>query len=775
MVLPFLVRSVASSHTKKDVEVVFTKLLKALPELEGSIVANSLNLLSKKEISQPTFHWRKIADILTENTSRVKHESKNKTTTLIHNYTANEICIILNAFAKINCVHHGLLNTSVKIIMDQIREVHTASICNVIHSLGKFGEISFIKDIVKKLVACSGPSARTFPGKSKKIGGYNSVNTMSWDSKTIQKLVGNFNEKDFSMILRVLLLNNDKLGTDNMVNDLLSSLATKCENLTDQTIAILVNSIAYYGQDNNGLLYVLSPIISLRLKNSGFTPQCIAQIANGYARLDVRDEVLFGALSDRVCKDNDKFSVRVIVNVLNAHAKLSIYDEKLFGLCVKKLEKRVKEMTPQCVGNTISAYSKFSGLIDRSKLQNFFNILCKYIEELDCFDNFIPQNYVNILDGLTRLEAYSQKLFLKFAASIIPLKDKLNHVDVKSLLFSIYHCKLIHSDLLLALLSRLEFVIKKMGHNFMTNSIFITSQLHFICNPDGKHFKNENFLYLPQGGNDITNSPSPDELRGIQSKLLESVGFVILCMKSFGTINYLNPAGIYTCIKSLLKANLLDFGFIDLLLQQLSNHVKHDSSSRILIILGQLPLINHKIPDHLLNSLRGMYLTPRESIDLLNILCKLGQIDFSVFNALKSLNLWKCDVIKTHLSLSLFINHMYTLQCSLETFTHATTLSRRLVNICKYNSQVGIFNPDIIASVLVLHNNRELGCMNTSMLEGLKDIKITNNTLFKSPSKNFEYELREEIESLANSLTGTVDYVENCLFSDHRSLTLLIK
>ncbi|UKJ88593.2 hypothetical protein MACJ_001837 [Theileria orientalis] len=499
MKLPFLLNTVSQCSSLKEVEEVFNKLLKVLPSLDGNTVSNCLNILSKKEINHPKGYWSRTAQVLTEKCSK---RLNNKT--ILSNYEVREVCIILNAFAKVDYLSVNLIEESTKIITKQIRDVHTRDICNVIHSLGKLNQISPLTKIINKLF---------------KLGAQREN-----DYEKILKIIEECNEQDFSMLLRVFLLNSENLELDNVTKKFLKSISDKYDHLSDQTLAILSNSLANYGRDDNQTLSVLAPIITYRLRKGYFTPQCIAQISNGYAKLKSREEELFTALSERVLRDMDLFSARCISNVLNAFSKLNIFKRDLFVASIPHLENKVYSMTPQCIGNIVNSYSKFLNEFEPPVLISFFNKLIEPLLKWDDFDSFIGQNYANILNGVSKLnmrvsprgnlqdpkineegvigvdmepgkddiESADVKktitskpeqlkvypLFRKLSNPIAKIVDDLNHLDVLLIVNSMSRCRVLDEHLLRRMLVKLKEYHKKYKTLEMVNIINTLSILY---------------------------------------------------------------------------------------------------------------------------------------------------------------------------------------------------------------------------------------------------------------------------------------------------------
>ncbi|EAN30652.1 hypothetical protein TpMuguga_03g00811 [Theileria parva strain Muguga] len=452
MKLPFLLNSVSRSVSLKEVETVFSKFLKVLPTLDGNTISHCINILSKKEINQPKFLWLKTAEILTDSDNKSNHNS------ILSRLEVKDVCIILNSFAKVNFLNLKLIETGTSIIIRQIRNIHTRDLCNVIHSLGKLNQHSTLSAVINKL----------FKPKNNKINNINSV----------LKVISNCNEKDFSMLLRVLMLNSENLDFDSVTKKLLNSLTDKYDSLSDQTLAILANSVAQYGKDENGTLSVLAPIITLRLRRGNFTPQCIAQISNGFAKLNFRDFELFSALAQRVLMNPQEFPPRCLANLLNGFSKLNIFNEQLFTKLIPQFESNLSLMTPQCIGNTVNAYSKFSSQLNLNLLFSFFNKMILELLNFNTFDSFIGQNYANILSGITKLyteflrshnsqsnytnetyELCNKMLMALIKKLYVPMLEKFeefNHLDVLMIFNSMARFRICDNNLIGKLLSKLK-------------------------------------------------------------------------------------------------------------------------------------------------------------------------------------------------------------------------------------------------------------------------------------------------------------------------------
>ncbi|KAK2195859.1 hypothetical protein BdWA1_002457 [Babesia duncani] len=450
MKLPFILNSVAGARTGKEIDQIFSKLLKVLHSLEGHQISHCLNILSKKNVEHSRTLWLKAAELLTDGRVNKNYNVAAKhihEKGIISTYDVKDACIILNAFANVDVMCMRLINATTSVILDHIRNVHISDICKVIHSLGKFKKSEPLTKII-----CAVSQAY---GKKLNRNGGNSL-------KDAESFIRQMNERDFSMFLRACLLNNKKEYISDLSSSIRQFLSTNSTALSDQSIAILVNSLARYGRDDNGLLLILSPIITTRLKQGSFTSQCIAQISNGYSRLGIRDTELLETLAKRMEGNISNYSVRSIINCLNAMCNLSYYHHGLFTAAAINLEGRVTEMTPQCIGNVVASYSKYYHLAHRKSVSILFRNIARHLETIQSFDSFVPQNYANILNGLSKSQIDAPGCFVKLAGEIVKLQKHLNALDISILLNAYARVKLVIPELLDCLCSKIKCIIHQL-------------------------------------------------------------------------------------------------------------------------------------------------------------------------------------------------------------------------------------------------------------------------------------------------------------------------
>lgn len=447
MKLPFLLNSAAKASSVREIESVFLKFLKILPDLDGSQVSNVFNLLSKKDVKQPLECWSRAADALVspfhlnegEYGSRVSHadrgniseqrhcqanddknishmtegriggipyrnnheetgEAKENHYSILSGYDVRDGIIILNAFSKVEVVTPNLVRTVVNKVMESTDKLESRELSSIVHALGKRG---MMKDVSKLIRS----NPEVVEGCTK-------------------------GELDYSMILRVMMLNRDRLKGYEGFEKIVSMLDKKCVHMSDKSMAILVNSLARFGRDDLDMVYLLTPLITRRLRNGAFTAMCISQIANGIARLNRVDRELMSEIAKRTCSNLSEFDTRCKVTILNAFHKLNHFNEELFALLVPDLTVNNEDMTPQCIANTISAVAHFSKRITHEDIMALFNALSDRVLRFPSLQQFTIQNQVNILNGLSKVGIYRDDIYEHLADNMIDATNNMKSIDV---------------------------------------------------------------------------------------------------------------------------------------------------------------------------------------------------------------------------------------------------------------------------------------------------------------------------------------------------------
>lgn len=466
MKLPFLLNSIARASSASDIERVFSKLLRVLPQLDGSQVSNALNLLSKKEVEPPVESWKHASILLLGNglpkipngesvSQRTTHLHRNgevepnlKTAagssmvvkwansynpnrsrdtnvesvgcvdrggipSVLSSYSIRDAIIILNAFSKVDIMPPKLMSTVIDIVMKSFNKLDPHELSTVVHALGKYGMVDEVDALLKN------------------------------NQDIIDK--GTMHECDYSMILRFLFLNRDKLKETRVFDRLVGMIDSKCDAMSDKSMAILVNSLGRCGTDEKEILPLLTPVIVKRLGNGAFNAMCISQIANGVARLNHLDHDLMSAISRRTCDDLNQFNTRCKVTVMNAFHKLGHFNSELFSVLVTNLTSSHEDMTPQCIANTISAVSHFSNRIPRVGVVALFKALCHQLSQIQSLQQFTMQNQVNILNGLSKVGIHDDEVYGRLGNNIMQATQHLKPIDVACILNAFARARMAHA------------------------------------------------------------------------------------------------------------------------------------------------------------------------------------------------------------------------------------------------------------------------------------------------------------------------------------------
>ncbi|GIX61980.1 uncharacterized protein BcabD6B2_14150 [Babesia caballi] len=465
MKLPFLLNNAARAASASEVESVFSKLLKVLPQLEGAQVSNILNLLSKKDVKQRQGAWTSVSKLLlaagrlqsnregrcpdvdvhdhvaaydharfgqrdtrsmaAKPSAAVKcrggsagcgHDTRSEdggsNLSLLATYDTRDVVIILNAFSKVDIMPPELIGAVVEIVKRHLNQIGAHELSKTLHTLGKHGLVGDVNAVLK--------------GSSQ-----------GFDE-------GKMDEKDYSMILQTLMLNKHELKDASVLDRLVGIIDRKCEGMSDKSMAILVNSLGRFGKDERNILPLIVPLIVKRMESESFDPMCVAQVANGIARLKVVNRELMATIAKRTCDAKDSFSTRCKVTVLNAFHKLDVYDAELLEVMVANLTSAHSDMTPQCIANTIAAVAHFSGRMRLEGITRLFEALCRSLSEFESLRSFTMQNQVNILNGLSKVGVVYGEVFKRIGDNMLNTKTQIKAIDAAMILNAFSRVKMTH-------------------------------------------------------------------------------------------------------------------------------------------------------------------------------------------------------------------------------------------------------------------------------------------------------------------------------------------
>ncbi|CDR96256.1 hypothetical protein, conserved [Babesia bigemina] len=466
MKLPFLLNSAARASSAGELDSVFSKLLKAIPHLEGVQVSNILNVLSKKDVEHRKESWLRVsAQLLSTNAKQwarggihrqggagnqlnnqkpLQQDTPSTILTSINatnasssnqndnecsfsrritglpsvlaNYDIRDVIIILNAFSKVGVMPPELMQAVIRIVMLHLNRLGSQELSKMLHTMGKHGMLDDVNAVLKK------------------------------HRRGIEECITD--ERDYSMALRVVMLNQDKLKDSDALNVLVGVIDNKCKEMSDKSLAILVNSIGRYGRDERGMMPLLAPLIIKRLRSGGFDPMSISQMANGVARVSFLNVQLMDEIARRVVENIELFSTRCKVTILNAFHKLRYFDSKLFDAVVTDLTSSNADMTPQCIANTISATAHFNKKMRAESVIGLYKALCHRISHFESLQSFTMQNQVNILNGLSKVGIEDHKLYNRFGNNILNTSEHLKPIDVAIVLNAFSRAGMVHGIVL---------------------------------------------------------------------------------------------------------------------------------------------------------------------------------------------------------------------------------------------------------------------------------------------------------------------------------------
>ncbi|GFE52709.1 hypothetical protein BaOVIS_001130 [Babesia ovis] len=596
MKLPFLLNSATRSSSASDVEGILLKLAKVIPQLEGPQVSNILNILSKKDVDHNQGSWNRVSNALL---SRQGNQSINvdgcrgckndghlnnpitlagnnidrsistdigfkdipniakgdprspddiaNISSVLYTYDIKDVIIILNAFSKVGFMPKEFMNVVVQIVTRHMNIIGGHELSSLVHSLGKHGMIDDVKKILE---------------------GYLNLDE------------GYINEQDYSMIVSTLVLNQDKLGKNPEFNKLLETIDNKCGSMSDQSIAILVNSLGKFGRDEKGLLPMLVPIIIKRLNNASFDPLSISQIANGIARLGFLNTELMKAIALRTSSDLSKFTTRCKVTILNAFHKLNCFDSTLFKNLISDLTTHNADMTPQCIANTVAAVSHFSGKIAHGDILQLFNALHQRICMMESLRLFTMQNQVNILNGFSKIGIHDMELYQRIGDNVLVTKDQLKPIDVAIILNAFSRAKHSHA-VVIYLCQNLKGYLSGMKTQELSCCVASINTLR-KCTSE-------------------TNTGDTS----IWMTAMETLRFHL--SQSPDIISSFRPLDIRLVIVSLADCNIVDHAIYSALLQCLELEIRRSSMWDLLCVFSSLAKVRYSVDTSLLDAIESSF------------------------------------------------------------------------------------------------------------------------------------------------------------------------
>ncbi|GBE62731.1 hypothetical protein, conserved [Babesia ovata] len=594
MKLPFLLNSAARASSVGELENVFGKLLKAIPHLEGVQVSNILNALSKKDVPHRKESWLEVsARLLAEDsrqcargdsqigviagnqlgnqkplrqnassTIQTLHNATNGSSSslgnnecsfsgritgassLLASYDIRDVTIILNAFSKVGVMPPELMQTVINIVMSHVNRLGGQELSKMIHTMGKHGMIDDLNAVLNR------------------------------HGRGLEDCLAN--ERDYSMALRVVMLNQDKLKGSDAFNVLVGVIDSKFKEMSDTSLAILVNSIGRYGKDERGIMPLLAPIIIKRLRSGAFDYMSIAQIANGVARVSFLNVQLMDAIVQRVTENIHFFTARCKVSILNAFHKLRFFNFKLFDALMLDLTFANADMTPQCIANTISATAYFYKRMRTEGLFDLYKALCRRISYYESLQSFNMQNQVNILNGLSKVGFEDRKLYSRFGDNILNTNAHVSPMDVAVLLNAFARAKMVHG-LAVHLCKNIANYIYSMKPQEVTCSLNSINALR-KCSDSCKH--------------EIDDTVWTSAIRAIVDYMMKEIDFVSSC----------RPLDVRLTIVSLAESGIVNRDLYSMLLNCLGTKIKFASMWDLVCLFSALHKVGYAVDTKLLDA-----------------------------------------------------------------------------------------------------------------------------------------------------------------------------
>ncbi|CAD2083889.1 conserved Plasmodium protein, unknown function [Plasmodium vinckei lentum] len=459
----YFLKGFNNCKNKVDVDHLSKKFLKHIYNFNAYEISLCLNKFSKINYNEKDF-WNQVCKLITSSDTNVltrfevvksrqfpknaensERESGTNTHTnrdknFLNIFNIEELCLLVNALAKVNIKNEQILKLASNKIMN---------------------EININKHAINLLKNISELSTTTVEGASivsKNISdNYNKINT-------------NLTERDISALIQFILLQkNAKKNKENAKENaeeneleakLIDSLR-KINYISEQSIALILNACSKGYEKNKKLLDVLKVIIIMKVKNED--NKCsdifISSITHSYASFYYRDKVLFNLISDYTCKNINSMNIRSLIIILNSFINIHIINLKLFSAAIDKLadKKVIQTLSNQCTSNLVTILTKSYNYLDRKKLEYIFKHIIKrikweYVKYLEMkkkkkknisnfsknysekmenlfISTFLMKHLTNILNNLSKLNYADNDVFEIFTYLILKNKNDINKLD----------------------------------------------------------------------------------------------------------------------------------------------------------------------------------------------------------------------------------------------------------------------------------------------------------------------------------------------------------
>ncbi|EUD70078.1 hypothetical protein YYG_04701 [Plasmodium vinckei petteri] len=464
----YFLKGFNNCKNKVDVDHLSKKFLKHIYNFNAYEISLCLNKFSKINYNEKDF-WNQVCKLITSSDTNVltrfevvknrqlpknaenggrengDNTHTNRDKNFINIFNIEELCLLVNALAKVNIKNEQILKLASNKIMN---------------------EININKHAINLLKNISELSTTTVEGASivsKNISdNYNKINT-------------NLTERDISALIQFILLQkNAKKNKENAKENaegnaeeneleakLIDSLR-KVNYISEQSIALILNACSKGYEKNKKLLDVLKVIIIMKVKNED--NKCsdifISSITHSYASFYYRDKVLFNLISDYTCKNINSMNIKSLIIILNSFINIHIINLKLFNTAMDKLadKKVIQTLSNQCTSNLVTILTKSYNYLDRKKLEYIFKHIIKrikweYVKYLEMekkkkkknisnfsknysekienlfISTFLMRHLTNILNNLSKLNYADNDVFEIFTYLILKNKNDINKLD----------------------------------------------------------------------------------------------------------------------------------------------------------------------------------------------------------------------------------------------------------------------------------------------------------------------------------------------------------
>ncbi|SBS85519.1 conserved Plasmodium protein, unknown function [Plasmodium ovale] len=347
---------------------------------------------------------------------------------IIEHFNIEELCLILNALAKVNVRNEEILKLASRKIIEEIDL--NRHVVNTFKAIGHFARSETtqhgmrnesrrdpnkdtnsniskdllydqskdthsniskdtLNDTSKNVLYDQRKDPLNNPPKGFQCGLHLGLRRIS---KNYDKVTGNLTERDISVLIEVMLSQRSSISEGGELLGKLVQGLKRVQYISEQSIALILNAYSKSLERDKALLDVLKIIIILKIKRE--KNKCsdifISSVTHSFSSFFYKDRLLFNTLAEYICKNVESMSVKALIIILNSFVNIDIVNVNMFQASINKLAyiDVINRLSNQCMSNLVTILTKSYNYLDKKnvhfilsnivrKIKREFNIMCR--------------------------------------------------------------------------------------------------------------------------------------------------------------------------------------------------------------------------------------------------------------------------------------------------------------------------------------------------------------------------------------------------------------